>query len=186
MALGPAPEWLIARWFGAPAPINLRSLRGRVVLAVAFQMLCPGCVAHALPQASRAREAFAESDLAVVGLHTVFEHHAAQGTPEALAAFLHEYRLGFPVGLDAPDPEGGGLPLTMRAYRMEGTPTTLLVDRRGNLRMRAFGHLDDMRLGAAIAALIAEGAVPEAFAAAAKEGEGCDAGACRAGPEAPG
>lgn len=184
MAPRPAPEWRVAEWFGAPAPITLQSLRGRVVLAVAFQMLCPGCVAHALPQASRAREAFAESDLAVIGLHTVFEHHAAQGTQEALAAFLHEYRPGFPVGLDAPDPEGGALPLTMRAYRMEGTPTTLLIDRRGNLRMQAFGHLDDLRLGAAIATLIAEGAVPESSSAAAEEGEGCAAGACRVEPQA--
>jgi hypothetical protein len=152
----PAPEWHVAQWLNAPAPVALADLRGRVVLAVAFQMLCPGCVAHALPQAVRAREAFAAADLAVIGLHTVFEHHEAQGTAAALAAFLHEYRIGFPVGIDAPDPEGS-IPRTMRLYRMQGTPTTLLVDRQGRLRLAEFGHLDDMRLGALIATLIAEG-----------------------------
>jgi hypothetical protein len=151
----PAPEWRIARWLNAPAPIALADLRGRAVLAVAFQMLCPACVARGLPQAARARETFHERDLAVVGLHTVFEHHEAQGSEAALAAFLHEYRIGFPVGMDE-RVSGDGIPATMRAYRMEGTPTTILIDRRGNLRLQAFGHVDDMRLGALIAGLVAD------------------------------
>ena len=85
-------------------------------------MLCPGCVSHGLPQAQRARDAFSPKDLAVVGLHTVFEHHEAQGSRAALAAFLHEYRIDFPVGIDAQDER---LPQTMRAYQMQGTPTTV-------------------------------------------------------------
>ncbi len=96
-----APEWQVDRWFNTGEPLELAALRGRIVFAVAFQMLCPGCVAEALPQAQRAAASFAAADLAVIGLHTVFEHHAAQGTPEALAAFLHEYRIGFPVAIDA-------------------------------------------------------------------------------------
>src|SRR3546814_673233 len=88
---------------------------------------------------------------------SVFDHHAAQGTPEALAAFLHEYRIGFPVAIDA-HIGADGLPATMRAYAMQGTPTLLLIDRQGRLRLNHFGHLDDMRLGAAITTLIAEGA----------------------------
>ena len=36
-------------------------------------MLCPACVSHGLPQAARLRETFAPEDLAVIGLHTVFE-----------------------------------------------------------------------------------------------------------------
>ena len=158
-ALPLAPAWRIGQWFNTPSPIDLAGLRGRVVLAVAFQMLCPGCVSHGLPQAVRAREACAEGDLAVIGLHTVFEHHAAQGTPTALAAFLHEYRMPFPVGIDAPDPLGG-LPQTMRIYGMRGTPTTLLIDRQGNLQLHRFGHVEDMQLGAAIATLIAKGPLP--------------------------
>ncbi|HZT20048.1 MAG TPA: TlpA family protein disulfide reductase [Dongiaceae bacterium] len=170
-----APGWRIEHWINTPSPIALEELRGRVVLAVAFQMLCPACVSHGLPQALRAREAFPESDLAVIGLHTVFEHHEAQGSPAALAAFLHEYRIGFPVGIDAQDPAGGG-PQTMRVYGMQGTPTTLLIDRRGHLRLHRFGHLDDMRLGAAIATLMAPAAAaPERAEAARGEcgEEGC-------------
>lgn len=171
----PAPDWQIAHWLNAPAP--LAQLRGRVVLAVAFQMLCPGCVSHGLPQAIRARGAFPEIDLAVIGLHTVFEHHEAQGTRIALAAFLHEYRIPFPVGIDAQDPGGAG-PATMRAYGMQGTPTTLLIDQRGYLRLHKFGHLDDMRLGAAIATLIGDTLTPRR-AGEAKANAGCDDEGCR-------
>ncbi len=96
----------------------------------------------------------------MIGLHTVFEHHAAQGTPAALEAFLHEYRIGFPVGLDVSSGPGR-LPKAMDMYQMQGTPTTLLFDKAGRLRVQKFGHLDDLRLGASIAALMAEGHAPD-------------------------
>ena len=153
----PAPAWSVSHWFNADA-LTLESLRGRPVLLHAFQMLCPGCVQHALPQSLKVAAAFAHTDLAIVGLHTVFEHHHAMG-PEALAVYLHENRIGYPVGVDAyrdDDPAAHPLPLTMQAYAMQGTPTLCLVDRRGQLRRQHFGLLDDMRLGAEIATLLAE------------------------------
>lgn len=168
-----APEWAIAHWLNTPAPITLASLRGRAVLAVAFQMLCPGCVSQGLPQAQRARAMFAERDLAVIGLHTVFEHHEAQGSAAALSAFLHEYRIHFPVGIDAQDASG---PITMRTYGMRGTPTTLLYDGAGRLRLHEFGHVEDMRLGAAIMAVLGDGAAGTGAGAATSEvcgPEGC-------------
>lgn len=152
--LRPAPEFEIAHWLNAPPDMSLAALRGRVVMALAFQMLCPGCAANALPQARRVRAAFGEDEVAVIGLHTVFEHHAAQGPAAALAAFLHEYKIGFPVGVDAPGE--GGLPKTMRAYNMQGTPTTILIDRAGRLRMQRFGHVEDLLLGASVATLLSE------------------------------
>lgn len=155
-----APEWRTTQWFNTPQALALNDLRGKVVFVTAFQMLCPSCVSHGLPQAQRVREAFGEKDVAVIGLHTVFEHHQAMA-PTSLEAFLHEYRIQFPVGVDAPD-EVGRLPQTMRAYEMRGTPTTLLIDRDGRLRTHAFGHLPDLQLGAQIAALLGE--APTRFA----------------------
>jgi peroxiredoxin len=152
-----APAWSTSTWFNTDGALQLADLRGKVVVLHAFQMLCPACVHHGLPQAQRIRAAFAPQDVAVVGLHTVFEHHAAM-TPVSLQAFLHEYRIGFPVGVDAPgDAADDPIPLTMRAYGMQGTPTLVLIDRAGHLRRHAFGAEDDLALGAAIAALIAEG-----------------------------
>ena len=76
----PAPELQTTDWLNTDNPITLEALRGKIVLIEAFQMLCPGCVSHALPQAMRVRQTFSPDEVAVIGLHTVFEHHAAQGT----------------------------------------------------------------------------------------------------------
>jgi len=151
----PAPEWLTTTWLNTPEPLNLERLRGRVVVLHAFQMLCPGCVAHSIPQAQRVAEIFKDAPLAVIGLHTVFEHHEAMGLA-SLRAFLHEYRVRFPVGVDAPVTDGDPRPRTMRAYAMQGTPTTVLIDARGQLRRQVFGVHDDLLLGAEIATLLLE------------------------------
>lgn len=146
-------------WLNSPNPVSLQSLRGKVVLIEAFQMLCPGCVSNALPQAMRVRQLFNEEDVAVIGLHTVFEHHSAQGTKPALEAFLHEYRISFPVGIDAPSDQGP-LPKTMTAYQMRGTPTSILIDRNGFVRKQKFDSQEDMVLGAEIMSLLRESKSP--------------------------
>jgi peroxiredoxin len=146
-----------AEWLNTPEPLSLAALRGKVVVIEAFQMLCPGCVSHGLPQAQAIRRIFPESEVAVIGLHSVFEHHAAM-TPTALRAFLHEYRITFPVAVDHPG-ENGPLPRTMEALRLQGTPSLLLFDRRGALRAHHFGQVHDLVIGAEIATLLAEPAV---------------------------
>tara|TARA_R110002096_G_scaffold77896_12_gene183600 strand:- start:120197 stop:120718 length:522 start_codon:yes stop_codon:yes gene_type:complete len=149
-----APELVVQEWLNTKEELTLKSLRGRVVLIEAFQMLCPGCVAHALPQAQEVATTFPNDKVVVLGLHTVFEHHEAQGSRVALAAFLHEYRLTFPVAIDAPSTGGTPIPQTMAAYEMRGTPTTILIDKSGTLRMNKFGRERDMVLGARIASLL--------------------------------
>jgi peroxiredoxin len=153
--MGLAPEWRTVRWFNTDKALTLADFRGLVVVLHAFQMLCPGCVTHGVPQAQRVAEAFENEPLAVVGLHTVFEHHSVMG-PEALAAFLHEYRITFPVGVDEPAADGHPVPMTMRAYHMRGTPTTILIDQQGRLRRQVFGAESDLVLGAAIGLLLSE------------------------------
>ncbi len=149
-----APDWRISEWLNTSQPSSLLQLRGKVVLVEAFQMLCPGCVSDGLPQAQRVHDMFGHDDVAVVGLHSVFEHHAAQ-TLTALTAFLHEYRISFPVGVDMPG-AADGIPQTMAAYQMRGTPTLVLIDRQGRRRFQHFGHVPDLRLGAEIMALVSE------------------------------
>jgi hypothetical protein len=154
MEFKPAPGWHTTDWLNSE-PLTLEALRGKVVFLEAFQMLCPGCVSHGIPQAQRVAEAFKDAPLAVVGLHTVFEHHEAMQLP-SLKAFVHEYRVRFPVGVDATGPEGDPMPRTMRAYRMQGTPSTILIDAKGNLRAHMFGVQEDLLLGAQIARLLTE------------------------------
>ena len=61
-----APEIAVSRWFNTKEPLTLSGLRGRPVLLHAFQMLCPGCVAHGTPQTQRAFDLFKHSDLQVI------------------------------------------------------------------------------------------------------------------------
>jgi peroxiredoxin len=151
----PAPDWQTTEWLNTNGSLSLESLRGKVIVLHAFQMLCPGCVSHGVPQAQRVHELFANAPVAVVGLHTVFEHHEAMRVP-SLRAFLHEFRVRFPVGVDAPGPDGDPIPRTMRAYAMQGTPTLVLIDAEGRVRRQVFGQHPDLLLGAEIQALLDE------------------------------
>ncbi len=154
MSVLKAPPLQVSEWLNAPQPLTLDALRGRVVVLHAFQMLCPGCVSHGIPQTQKAYEIFSPDDVAVIGLHTVFEHHAAM-TRVSLEAFVHEYRLTFPIGIDQHAP-GSDVPLTMQAYELRGTPSVVLIDRAGNMRLREFGRVHDLALGAAVAQLVAQ------------------------------
>lgn len=145
----PAPELSVVQWFNTPEPLTLASLRGRVVLLHAFQMLCPGCVSHGTPQAEKAHRLFKGSDLTVIGLHTVFEHHQAM-TPVSLEAYIHEYRLTMPIGVDEAG-DGTPIPVTMGRYGMRGTPTAILIGRDGTILHHGFGQEEDMAVGARIA-----------------------------------
>jgi len=154
-ASSPAPALKTSCWFNSEDDLTLDDFRGRVVALIAFQMLCPGCVARSIPLALRLEQLFEQRGLAVVGLHTVFEHHHAMA-PAALQVFLAEYRIRFPVGVDMPDPTGGDIPLTMQAYQMRGTPTFVLIDAVGQRRAQYFGAHDELLLGAEIGVLLAE------------------------------
>ncbi len=52
--------------------------------------------------------------------------------------------------------DDNGMPLTMAAYGMRGTPTLILIDAAGNLRHHHFGQVSDMLLGAQIVELVLE------------------------------
>ncbi len=151
---GLVPELAVSQWFNTKTPLTLAGLRGRPVLVHAFQMLCPGCVAHGTPQAERAHRLFGDTDLQVIGLHTVFEHHAAM-TPVSLEAFIHEYRLTMPIGVDQAGAHSP-MPVSMARFQMRGTPTSILIGRDGRIRHHGFGQEDDMALGAMIASALTE------------------------------
>lgn len=149
-----APPISASLWLNTPAPLTLDQLRGRVLVLHAFQMLCPGCVSHGLPQAMAIQRTFDPQTITVIGLHSVFEHHDVM-TPAALRVFVHEYRLTFPIAVDQPS-ENRSLPRTMHAYAMQGTPTLVLIDARGRIRAQHFGGVSDLVVGAEIGRLLVE------------------------------
>lgn len=149
----PAPDLDVTAWLNGPAT-TLADQRGKVVMVEAFQMLCPGCVSHGIPQAQKVHQLADPDHLVVLGLHTVFEHHHAMG-PSALEVFIAEYGLGFPVAVDRHD-DGVPIPATMRRYGLQGTPSTILIDRGGQVRHTGFGAADDLLLGMHLGRLLAE------------------------------
>lgn len=169
-----APELAVSTWFNTPERPSLAQLRGRVVFLHAFQMLCPACVSHGLPQTQRVQSIFRDTDLQVLGLHSVFEHHAVM-TPEALKAFIHEYRLTFPIAVDQPSDQGA-IPKTMELYGMRGTPTAIIIGRDGHIEHHRFGIEDDMAIGARLATLLSA-PIPD-FATAAATSAGCASEGC--------
>lgn len=150
-----APKLEVSAWLNTPAPLELAKLRGKMVVLHAFQMLCPGCVSHGIPQATAIQSNFSQDNVQVIGIHSVFEHHDVM-TVEALKAFVSEYRISFPIAVDRAS-ENDMLPLTMKKYNMKGTPTLILIDKKGQVRLNHFGRINDMQVARIIGQLLSEG-----------------------------
>lgn len=146
-----APELQVSQWFNTDQDLKLNDLRGKVVVIEAFQMLCPGCILEGIPLAKLIHATFPSDKLAMIGLHTVFEHHDAM-TPVSLRAFLHEFNVTFPVAVDKAGSKN--IPLTMEAYGMRGTPSLILIDAEGQLCAQYFGSISEIKIGAEIATLL--------------------------------
>ncbi|MBX3016303.1 MAG: TlpA family protein disulfide reductase [Bdellovibrionaceae bacterium] len=134
----------IEKWLNAPAGYDLDLASEKVKVIHAFQMLCPGCVYYGIPQTVELFDRFRGTDVEVVGLHTVFEHHDVM-TEAALQVFIDEWRLPFPVAIDKPR-AGERLPETMKSYDLQGTPSTLVIDREGELVVKHFGIIQTEQL----------------------------------------
>ena len=149
-----APALEVSEWINTASPLTLDELKGKVVVIHAFQMLCPGCISHGIPQAIAMYNGFSREEVVVLGLHSVFEHHAAM-TPEALKAFVHQYRITFHVAVDQAR-RGNFIPKKMDAYQLQGTPSLIIIDKKGMIRLNHFGYSPDILVGALIGKLIAE------------------------------
>ena len=147
-----APELMVASWLNTNEPLQMEKLRGRVVVLHAFQMLCPGCVSHGLPQAAAIHELYRRDEVQVIGLHSVFEHHHVM-TPDALKVFVHEYRLQFPIAIDLPS-DSGPIPVMMQKLNLQGTPSLVLIDKAGTIRFTHLGQVSDMQVGNMIGQLL--------------------------------
>lgn len=171
-----APELAVSEWFNTPAPLTLAALRGRPVFIHSFQLLCPGCVSESIPQVQRIERIFGHTDLQVIGIHTVFEHHQAM-TPVTLKAFLHEYRIRHPVGVDRAD-ERFDTPVTMQRFALRGTPSSILIGRDGSILHQTFGVEEDLAVGARIAMALSARVPQVATTTPAQDENGCADGRC--------
>jgi len=213
-----APNLGVSEWVQG-APTNIDQEKDKIILVEVFQVNCPGCFMHALPEAINIYNKYKDEGVRVLGIATAFEDFdkntlenlkmlAETGevigeTREALSMYgqLKEgnkitFKIPFPLGMDKLTkisgeatkeqimnfiygqlPEFDAQPEdyrnqiiqrvkdhfrskeysaeTFEKYALQGTPSTILVDRKGVLRDVSFGqsaHLDSM-----IRKLLAEG-----------------------------
>ena len=204
------PNFGVSEWIQG-APTNFDQEKDHVVLLDVFQVNCPGCFMHAIPEAINIYNKYKDEGVRVLGLATAFEDFdkntldnlrllAETGevigeTKNALSMYGQlkdgnklPYKIPFPLGMDnltkatgeiSQDqimqfiypqiPEFDSQPEdyrnqiiqrvkdylkakeysaeTFEKFALQGTPSTILVDRKGILRDVSFGqsnHLDAM------------------------------------------
>jgi peroxiredoxin len=198
-----APNFGVSEWVQG-APTNFDQEKDHIVLLEVFQVNCPGCFMHAIPEAIEIYNKYKDEGVRVIGLATAFEDFdkntldnlkmlAETGkvigeTQGALAmnGQLQEgnklpYKIPFPLGMDNLSkatgeisqekimefihpqiPEFDSQPEdyrnqiiqkvknymkskeysaeTFEKFALQGTPSTILVDRKGILRDVSFGQ----------------------------------------------
>ncbi|TWO67720.1 thioredoxin family protein [Caenimonas sedimenti] len=144
--LGSAPEFTgIERWLNSP-PLQMESLRGRVVLVDFWTYSCINCI-RTLPHVNRWAETYRAAGLVTVGVHTpefAFERSTAN-----VEAAIRRFGVKHAVAQD-------NRYATWKAYGNQYWPAHYLVDARGRIRYQHFGEGDYARTEAAIQALLAE------------------------------
>ena len=86
-----APELAVDEWLQGTA-CTLHDLVGEVVLIEVFQVNCPGCFVHALPEAARLHDTYGDRGLTVLGIATAFEEFE-RNTPHNLRRLLENGEL---------------------------------------------------------------------------------------------
>ena len=191
----------IAKWLGGPST-NISNELGRPILIIVFQVNCPGCFTHGIPETIEVVKKLKDSPLLVWGLATAFEDYDLNNF-ENLTKLINsgevvgktyeilnrkgmltnnhlDYPIPFPVAcdkivpyyssdylLDANNfikkdfPQFESFPKknqklilsqvinhlknkkfrakTFEAYKLQGTPSILLIDKNGILRAKWFG-----------------------------------------------
>lgn len=107
-------------WFNS-APLQLSSLRGKVVLIDFWTHACVNCL-RTLPFVQRWHARFAAQGLVVIGVHT--PEYAFERSPAAVAQAIERLGIRYPVMQD----NAYG---TWNAFRNQYWPAVYLVDRSG-------------------------------------------------------
>ncbi len=120
---GAAPNFVgINNWFNSP-PLNIASLRGKVVLVDFWTYGCVNCV-NTLPHVTQLHAKYKDRGLVVVGIHTPefpFERSASN-----VQAALKRHGIAYPVAQD-------NASQTWNAYGNRYWPAQYIVDQSGKI-----------------------------------------------------
>jgi cytochrome c biogenesis protein CcmG/thiol:disulfide interchange protein DsbE len=121
---------------------SLLDYQGRVVLVNLWATWCPPCKAE-MPTLEAFYQAHQEDGFVTLAIN--------DGDPsDAVATFAREYNLTFPVLLD---------PMylaTDHAFKTQNLPSSFVIDREGNVRLRWVGEIDRASLEKYVTPLILE------------------------------
>ncbi len=198
-----APNFGVSEWVQG-APTNFDQEKDKIVILEVFQVNCPGCFMHALPEAVNIYNKYKEDGVRVLGIATAFEDFDKNTldnlkmlvqtgkvigeTKKALSTYgqLQEgdrlsYQIPFPLGMDKLTKTAGEISQekvmqfiypqipefdsqpeeyknqiiqrvknymkskeyaaeTFERFALQGTPSTIVVDRKGILRDVSFGQ----------------------------------------------
>jgi cytochrome c biogenesis protein CcdA/thiol-disulfide isomerase/thioredoxin len=132
---GPAPDIRnINAWLNTPdgAPVDLKSLRGKVVLIDFWAYSCINCQ-RAIPHIVDWYGAYRDSGLEVIGVHT--PEYAFERVQGNVAAGVRDLGITYPVALD-------NSYSTWTNYRNRYWPAKYLIDANGTVRHIKFGEGD--------------------------------------------
>jgi len=150
----PAPAIDVAQWIGGEKPPSLAQLRGRPVLLFFWAHWCADCKGDAPVIANIARE-YAGRALAVVGPTQLYGYtpQVESASPEQELAwtrrvFEHFYAIipGMTVPVSA---------AAFRAYGASTTPTIVIVDQAGIVRLYHPGAMTEAELKSALERIVA-------------------------------
>ncbi len=151
-----APEWEVSNWFNGEGT-SLAQLRGRVVVVDFFQLWCQGCKSFSIPLIKQWEAEFKPEieaqKISFVSIHSVFEGHDYQ-TIERLQQFLTDKEITHLVGHDKHKGGGEPIPVSMKRFRVRGTPEILVIDQQGIVRFQHFGQFDGDKVKEYIRGLI--------------------------------
>lgn len=124
-----APPITAAAWINSPK-LELAELKGKVVLVEFWDASCAPC-REMIAALRRFYAVYRPHGLQMVSIHT------ATDDVDAVRRFADDYRITYPIAVDAKGKDGG---VTSRAYRVDGHhPSALIVDHEGQVHLLASG-----------------------------------------------
>lgn len=124
-----APDFPAGSWFNVSAPLNLRQLRGKIVLLDFWTFCCANCL-HVIAELRSLEAAFAD-ELVIIGVHSPkFEHEKSD---QAVAAATERYGIEHPVFNDP-------RLWLWEQYAVHAWPTLVLIDPEGYVVAQAAGE----------------------------------------------